>query len=112
LLGQRGQKLDEARRLVNRAIELVGHQGELLDTRARVLIASREYAPALDDLQQALSEAQTATRFFTAAVAHYRNDDRLAAIRAFRRARQLGLRPQLIDPLEQEDYQTLLKVAG
>lgn len=112
LLAQRGEKLDEARRMVDRAIELIGHQGELLDTRARVLIAQREYARALDDLQQALSEAQTANRFFTAAVAHHRNDDRVAAIRAFRRARQLGLRPQLIDPLERQDYETLLKIAG
>ncbi len=97
--------------LIGRAIELEGAApAYLLDTRGTIYLKSGATDRALNDLQKAVAEAPTATRYFHLARAHFQARDRRAATRALERARGMGLTPDRLHPLERPAYAEL--VAG
>ena len=110
LLAHRGRQLDEAKTTIDRAIGLAGTHPELVDTRARVEIAARDYAAAVRDLDASMVESQSASRLFHLALAHSKSGGRELAAVAFRRAQLFGLSKRLLHPLEVGDYEELSRL--
>ena len=103
-------KLPEALKLANRAIELAGPAAPLLDSRASVYMAVGQPRKALDDLNTAIAEQPTPVRCFHQAQAYQQNEQREAARNAMKKAQQLGLRVEMLEPLERPAYKKLLKL--
>ncbi len=114
LLAAEGRKGGaEALMLINRAIDnLGGPAPTLLDTRATVYTALGRSVEAVQDLQAALSEAQTPARYFHLALAYRAGKKRAEAREALETARATGLNPKSLHPLEQQPYRTLLAELG
>ncbi|MCS6850891.1 MAG: tetratricopeptide repeat protein [Gemmataceae bacterium] len=113
LLAQRERGGDEALALVNRAIDLVGPIGELLDTRAVVLLRlGRVDAETVHDLEEALREAPTPAKYFHLAQARQRLRDRAAAAQAFVQNKGLVVKPSDLHPLELPAYEHLRRELG
>jgi len=108
LLAAEGRQLDEAWRCVQKAIALAGPVPTLLDSRATVLLARGKPQEALLDLQQAIAESPSATFYLHQAQAYLLTGQKQAAADAFSKARQLGLKPDQLHPLERPVYEKLL----
>ena len=100
LLALRPGKGQEALNFINRAIEVAGPLGHLLDTRAMVFLALDQSGLAIADLEQALSDSPSPFRYFHLARAHRLARNSQAAADAFRKAAESGLEPQLLHPAE------------
>ena len=110
LLAMRGIKLDEALQLINRALEVSGPVGAMLDTRASVYIALKQPDKALADMQDALADAERPERLFHLAQVQHLKGDEAAAAAALRRANKLGLTAAALHPLERPSYRELQKL--
>ena len=108
LLAVRGEKLDEALDLVNRAIAMEGSAPGLLDTRGLVYLAMSRSEPALKDLTEAVALNPTPTLIFHLARAQMLATRRDAARESLRRAQAAGLDENAVDSLEKEAYQKLV----
>ncbi|HET6575607.1 MAG TPA: tetratricopeptide repeat protein [Fimbriiglobus sp.] len=102
ILSPRPDRAEESLKLVDRAVAEVGLTGELLDTRARVRIAAKQFTLAEKDLLEALTQEKTPLRLFHLAMAKEgqsppRKDE---ARDAFRKARDRGLEPRSIHPAD------------
>ena len=64
LLAQQGIKLDEALKLANQAVEIVGPVGMALDAQARVYLARGDTEKALTDADAALADSESPLWFF------------------------------------------------
>src|SRR5262249_27217073 len=76
-------------------------------TRASVYLALNRGADAVQDLQTALAETQSALRYFHLALAHRAARQRQEAKEAMDVARALGLDPSALHPLERSAYKAL-----
>ncbi len=95
---------DRALGMIDRATRAVGLTGELLDTRARVKIAQKEYDAARRDLDAALKSEQTALRLFHLALADHRQDKPDDAGKHFREAKEKGLRAVTVHPTDRDTF--------
>jgi tetratricopeptide (TPR) repeat protein len=112
LLAQRADKAGEALPLITKALAVLGPRPELLDTRAVAYLAQGKHDRAIADLEQAIADAPTASRYFHLAQA-YRAADKLEAAReALRKANELDLRPAQLHPLERPAWERLLAELG
>jgi tetratricopeptide (TPR) repeat protein len=111
LLALRGQQLDEARELIDRAIELAGPQPSLLDTRAVIELALGQPAKALADLQAVIDMQPAADRYFHLALAHRKLGHTVEAAESLKKAEEMQLRPETLHPLERPAYADLVKAA-
>jgi Tfp pilus assembly protein PilF len=109
LLALRGGDTAEALALVERAVELAGPVGALLDTRGVVHLKRGQTEQAVKDLQQALMQASSPGRYLHLALAHHRGRDRAAAARAWRQVTASGLGQEAVHPLEREDFVRLTR---
>lgn len=114
LLASNADAADRALGLVDRAVRVVGLTGELLDTRARVKIAQKEYAAAEQDLEGALKQEQTALRLFHLALAEHlqgatKADD---AGKHFREAKEKGVRAVTVHPADRDTFAEFEKKYG
>ena len=106
ILAARSDASAEVLGLVERAIHLGGADGEILDTRARILIAAGQ-------LDQAVAELTTETgpsgtlRPFHLALAHQRMGKHAEALKAFRDAQARGLDPRAIHPDDAAVFRSL-----
>lgn len=109
ILAPRPESSARALELIDRAVSEVGLTGELLDTRARVRIAARQFELAERDLQQALSQKKTPLRMFHLALARQTQSPPKAseATDAFRKAKDRGLEPTNIHPADLPAYRVL-----
>ena len=107
LLALQGVKLDEALALVNRAMEIAGPMASMLDSRATVYTALGQYDKAIADLDLAIADAETPIRLFHRAQACERAGRSQEAIQAIKRAEALGLKPEMLQPLERPAYEKL-----
>ena len=112
ILSPRGESLDEALRSIERAINVMGPNPELLDTRARVQIARGSYDRAIEDLTQALESGQTALRYFHLAVAQFKQLKKTEAVQSFREAKNRGLDVKAVHPSDQATYRVLAAQVG
>jgi len=115
LLAQQGVKLNEAAKLIDRAIAQMGPagvSGDLYDSRAIVQLALNHPLNALEDLQKAIAEKPTAVRYLHQAEAFYASGQRKAAVQALQRALDMGLREDQLQGVERRKFnrlQVLLK---
>jgi tetratricopeptide (TPR) repeat protein len=106
-------KLQEALELINRAIDVAGENPFLLDTRAVIFLQLRQPDPALQDLGKSLAlRPSSRASYFHLARAHLMAGKHASSLAAFRRAEELGLKLETVDPLEREAYQKLRQELG
>lgn len=108
LLAQRQQNGAEAKPLIETAVQVVGRQPHLLDTRGLVHLALGQNEAAVSDFQEAVKDSPNPTRLFHLARAYHRAGDKDTAARVLREAAQLGLRPEKLHPIEQGACTSLL----
>jgi tetratricopeptide (TPR) repeat protein len=112
LLALGAGRAEEALSLVSRALAVEGPIPYLLDTRALAYLAGKRSDLAVKDLQDAVAEAPTATRYFHLARAQRDAGNRLAAVAAMRKALALGLSPNRLHALELRTHQQLVALSG
>jgi len=110
LLALQGIKVGEALKMVNRALELAGPMASILDSRASVYMAAGQPEKALVDLQHALSDGLTPVRFFHQAQAYDQAGEEQAAAESIKKAVDLGLDSEMLQPLERPIYDKLRKL--
>ena len=99
-LARSGQDLDEALKLVNRALAVSGPLAAALDSRAIVYIARQEFDKALEDLDAAIRDDGTPEQYFHQAWALSLLGRKTEAAAAFKAALGKHLDANLIDPHE------------
>jgi tetratricopeptide (TPR) repeat protein len=107
ILAPRADSAEQALRLADRAIELYGASGEMLDTRARILISAGEYDRAVADLTDAINQRGTPLRYFHLSLAQMGMSKPEEAVRTFREARARGLDAKAIHPHDLPAYKAL-----
>jgi cellulose synthase operon protein C len=111
LLGLHSNKAAEGLRLINRAIDLAGKAPELLDTRAIIYHKLGAMENALEDLNAAIQDAESATLLFHRAQVQMPSDKRAAAA-SLKRAQELKLTRASLHPLERPAYDELSLALG
>ena len=107
ILAPRTDAAGQAMAFADRAIELYGASGEMLDTRARILIAAGKYDRALSDLKDALNQSPSPLRYFHLALAQWKMDRPEEAVKSFREARSRGLDAKAVHPSDLPTFQAL-----
>lgn len=102
---------DRALKMLDQAVRAVGLTGELLDTRARVKIARKEYDSARRDLEGAMKQDQTPLRLFHLALAEHLLGGEVAADagKHFREAKEKGLKAVTVHPADREVFAEMEK---
>lgn len=100
-------KLEECLKLVNRAVEIAGPNGAILDSRATVYIAMNNPQKALEDIKDSVADQETPPRLFHLAQAYDLAGDKKSARKAFDRALASGLTKEMLQPLEFPTYKKL-----
>jgi predicted Zn-dependent protease len=112
LLAMRDGRGQEALALINRAIDQVGPSPELLDTRGVIYLRMGQTENAIRDLEDALSQSPSASRYYHLAQARHQAKDRARAVLALREAKTLGLSEKSLHPLERSTYKPLTEELG
>ncbi|MBN2021152.1 MAG: tetratricopeptide repeat protein [Pirellulales bacterium] len=107
LLALRGVKLDEASRLIDRAIEEIGPSPLVLDSRAIVQLALGNAEAAMNDLNRALQNEPNPVRYFHQAQAFHELGKKKPALDAWRKAHEMGLAEEHLTPSERHAYRRL-----
>jgi cellulose synthase operon protein C len=97
----------DALKLINEAMQILGPTADILDTRAMVYIARKQYDEAIQDLELSLTDNPTAAKYFHKAIAHIRNGQNKDAMESWAEADRLGLKRAELNPLEQATYDAL-----
>ena len=108
LLALRGQKTEEARELIEKAVKLVGPQPSFLDTRAVVELAQSQPEKALADMQTVIDAQPAPNRYFHLALAQHKLGRADEAAESFKKARAMQLAPQSLHALERPAYDELV----
>lgn len=109
LLALQGKQLDEAQQLVNRAIELTGPSANSLDSRAAVYLARGRAQEALKDIEAVIADTPVAMAYFRKAQILVALDRRAEATEALKTAQKMGLKAELLHPLERPAFENLCK---
>jgi Tfp pilus assembly protein PilF len=109
LLALRAGDAHDAKRLIDTAINGLGRRPDLLDTRGLVHLALDQPDQAVADFKAATAEAPTPARLYHLARAHHAVRDRDSAVKALRLAKQRGLEPDALHPVEQDACRRLLE---
>ena len=107
LLAVQEGKGDEALGLMEQAVRIAGPVPDLLDTQATVRLARKESRRAVEDLEKALAQGPTASRYFHLTQAHDQAGEKSAARDALLKALALGLSEKDLHPLERRDFKRL-----
>ena len=112
ILAVKRQDLSEANDHISEAINLFGPVADLLDTRAMVRMANQDFKAAVNDLNLALDDGPTNTRYFHLALA-YEGDKKLNLAREnFRRAQEMGLTVDSVTDLERKSFRRMMQKYG
>jgi tetratricopeptide (TPR) repeat protein len=107
LLGLQG-KGAEANAFMSKALDVVvGLNGEVLDTRSVILRIQGKLKEAEKDIREALRQQKTPIRLFHLAQIYQSADDSKKALQFIGEAVQMGLRSEMLHPLERESYRAL-----
>jgi hypothetical protein len=93
--------------LINRALELLGPQAALLDTRAAIHLNMGRGDLAVADLEKVARDDPSAPRLFRLARAQHLTNNSKGALRSLERAMSEGLDPERLPPTDRETYQKL-----
>jgi cellulose synthase operon protein C len=91
--------------LIQQAIEILGPNADMLDTRAVIHLARHEYKEAIADLTLSVTDKPTASKYFHKAVAHLGAGEARAALEAWQKAEGLGLNRDAINRMEFDLYE-------
>jgi tetratricopeptide (TPR) repeat protein len=106
-LALRNIKGDESLKFIDRAIAIAGPKPILLDSRASVNISRGDWKNALADLDVAISGQPMATRYFHQAHALRAAKQKDKAATALKKAHDMGLTEDELQPLERPAYRKL-----
>lgn len=109
LLAHQKDKGEEALSLINRAIDGVGALPEFLDTRAMVHLNRGDAALAFKDLQLVLQDYPTANRYWRLARIRHAEGNLQAGLTAYRKAMDLGFKPEKLHALERRTFEDVLR---
>ncbi|MEM9185065.1 MAG: tetratricopeptide repeat protein [Planctomycetota bacterium] len=98
---------EEAMGYVAEAVDILGPQADILDTRAVIHTTLEQYRDAIADIDLALTENKTASKFFHKARAHMLAGQRDEAVSAWDQAVELGLTRESVASAEQDIYDAL-----
>jgi tetratricopeptide (TPR) repeat protein len=109
LMALQGGDPDESLHLVQRAIDNAGSLAPLLDTRGLSYLARGAHDNAIKDLEAAVKQQPTVSRYIHLARAQMLAGNPTAAAEAWRKAQSLGLKPGNVHPLDRPAYAQLQK---
>jgi tetratricopeptide (TPR) repeat protein len=112
LLAHRTGEEGKALPLIESAVEGQGRRADLLDTRGVVLLQLGRTDAALADLKEAIADLKTPARLYHLARAQQQARDRDGAAKTLREARELGLKPADLHPVEQQACREMLAEYG
>jgi tetratricopeptide (TPR) repeat protein len=92
-------------KLVQEAVQILGPNSDILDTRAVVFISRGEYKLAIQDLDLSVMDSPTAAKYFHKAAAHLRAGENRAAVEAWQKAEGMGLSRESLNRLEYNLYE-------
>ncbi len=109
ILAPQPESSAKALELIDRAVAEVGVTGELLDTRARVRIASKQFELAEKDLTEALTQEKTGLRMFHLALSKQAQTPprKADAATAFKQAKERGLEARGVHPADLPQFRVL-----
>ncbi|MGO8751158.1 MAG: tetratricopeptide repeat protein [Thermoguttaceae bacterium] len=108
ILALRGKQLDEAQRLIDRAIELAGPATNLLDSRAIVYLARGEFEEAFKEIEEAIADAPSPMLLFHKAEILGAMNRKTEAAAALKEAVKLGFDSKAVHPLERPGYERIV----
>jgi tetratricopeptide (TPR) repeat protein len=94
---------------INEAIELSGPRADFFDTRGVVYLNTGDLRLAIDDLEKAVALDPSGPKYFHLAQAYHEFKDKQKAEENLEKAKNKGLTPNSLHPLEQPAYDKLLK---
>jgi tetratricopeptide (TPR) repeat protein len=100
---------DDPLELVQEAAEIIGPNSDILDTRAVVFISQKDYKSAIRDLEFAVTDGPTASKYFHKAEAHLYDGQNKAAVDAWEKAEELGLSRDSINRMEFDQFEDMKK---
>jgi tetratricopeptide (TPR) repeat protein len=111
VLGMSGSKanVEEALKLVNSSIEILGPSSDLLDTRAICYLKLGDNKRALEDLRAAVADVASPLKLMHLAMAEAKSGDKASASKSLERSRKLGLDVNTLSPREKEHYHELAR---
>jgi tetratricopeptide (TPR) repeat protein len=112
IMAPRPESAEQALKLADQAIALYGSSGEMLDTKARILIAAGQADRAVIELNEAIARGQTPLRYFHLALAQMKQSKPGEAKESFKAARARGLDTKMIHPADMPAYQHLVSQTG
>ncbi|MEX2171608.1 MAG: tetratricopeptide repeat protein [Pirellulales bacterium] len=95
----------EAYKLVQEAVQIIGPTSDILDTRAVVFLAQKQYPEAIADLELAVIDGPTASKWYHKALAHLQANDGTNAELAWKQALALGLDRTELNHMEWDQYE-------
>jgi tetratricopeptide (TPR) repeat protein len=107
LAGSSGSSDVDALKLVNEAAAILGPNSDILDTRAVVFTARKQYEEAIADLNDSVTDNPTPSKYFHLAEAHLGMNQNRDAVEAWKQAELLGLSRENINRMEHEKYDRL-----
>jgi tetratricopeptide (TPR) repeat protein len=96
--------LDEAQDLIDRAATILGPLADVLDTRAVIRMARKEYALAVEDMILALSIDPTAVKYYHLAKAQALAGNEEEALEAWEKAEKMDIEIDSLPLIEQPGY--------
>ena len=102
---------------INRAIELMGPQADLLDTRGVVHLSLKQTQDAIKDLENAVKDSPSPNKLFHLSQAYFQANEQEKSKQFLKEAKAKGLGQNRMGPgslhsLEQPAYQKLLTELG
>lgn len=101
------QSPNEAIKLLNEAVNILGPISDILDTRAVLWLERDEFQAAVEDMEFSVTDSPTAGKYFHKAQAHMGMGQRSEALRAWNQAVDLGLTRESVGRLEYDSYDQL-----
>lgn len=102
-----GDDIKSAVRYISEAVDLLGPQSEVLDTRGVIAIADKRYNDAIQDLEFSVIDRPTASKYFHLALARMLAGQMDMASQAWQQAVDLGLTRDSVAVREREQYDQL-----
>jgi tetratricopeptide (TPR) repeat protein len=96
-------------KLVVEAVQILGPNSDILDTRAVVYMSRQQFKEAIADLDLSVTDGPTASKYFHKAVAHLRASESRNALAAWQKAEGLGLNRDALNRMEHELYESAKK---
>jgi tetratricopeptide (TPR) repeat protein len=107
LLAFRGHLGPEPQSMIDMALQVVGDNPSLLDTRATINLLKGDLSKAASDLARAIERGPTSQKYFHLAQLEMRKGKPDAAREALEKAASLRLKPEDLHPLERSAYRQL-----